>query len=164
MEDYNHGRRASNRLYGGCHPIPLISVIPIVRHPPQWHSANPMRMLIGIHRFIMSKTAKGSFRGFGNNFSGIFHLDGYSMLVTGAFTQSMQQFNVSNASVTYNVLNDFNGPYTIEVTTPPSFIGIDTINIKFTSADGGELRVTGNVRPTLDQRHTAIGTGRWTVR
>lgn len=123
-----------------------------------------MRKLIRIHRFIMPKSAIGSFRGFANNFNGIFYLDGYQVLVTGAFTQSMQQFSCSNASVTYNVLNDFAGPYNIEVSTPPSFIGIDTINIKFTSADGRELHVTGNVKPPLDQRQTAIGSGRWTVR
>lgn len=112
----------------------------------------------------MSKSAKGSFRGFGNNFSGIFYIDGYQVLVTGALTQSCQQFNVPSASVTYDVLNDFNGPYDIKASTPPSFVGLDTIDIKFTSADGKELHVTGKVTPALDQRHSAVGSSSWTVR
>ena len=111
----------------------------------------------------MSKSATGSFKGFGNNFSGIFDLGGHQVAVTGAFTQGFKEFNVSSATITYNGLDDFNGPYNVEISTPPSFIGLDTIDIKFESADGKELHVTGNLTPALAQRQNAVGLGRWTM-
>lgn len=165
-KDYNRTQSQVNRSYGrlSSHSADyLTSVILIVRHLPQRHFANSMSLLTRIHRFIMSKSATGSFEGFANNFSGIFNIDGHQAAITGAFTQGFQEFKVSSAKVTYNGLDDFNGPYNIEIGTPPSFIGLDTIDIKFKSPDGKELHVTGNLTPALAQRQTAVGLGRWTT-
>lgn len=122
-----------------------------------------MTMLIRIHRFIMSKSATGSLNGFGNNFSGIFDVDGHQVLVTGAFTQGFKEFKVASATITYNGLDDFNVPYNIEIGTPPSFIGVDTIDIKLKSADGKELHITGDLTAPLAQRQTAVGLCRWAM-
>ena len=135
------------------------SVVQIVRHLR--YSA--MCMLIRNHRFIMP-IAQGSFEAGFNNFTGIFDAQGFKVHVQGRFSQSVEFFNISNAEVAYSDVKDFVGSYSIVFGNPPSYVGVDTINVEFEGPGGKTLKVTGTIQGKLAQRYTITGSGTWSTR
>lgn len=122
-----------------------------------------MHMLITNDRFIMP-VAKGSFQVNFNNFTGAFDADGFEVIVQGRFSQSVEPVNVRNAEVEYASLNDFTGSYSVVSGTPPSFIGIDRLNVEFEGPGGKKLTLTGVIPGGLAQRYTVTGSGTWSLR
>ena len=83
------------------------------------------------------------------------------MKIEGSFLQTIQGVNVPHAVVEFNDMSDFVGSYSILSTVPPSFIGIDTIDLKFEDGSGRSLKVIGTIPGGLDQRYAVTGSGKW---
>ena len=108
--------------------------------------------------------ARGSFEVNFNNFTGTFDAEGFEVHVEGRFSQSIQSVNVRNAEVEYTSLADFVGSYSVVSGIPPSYVGIDKIDIKFEGPGGKALTLTGTISGGLDQRYTVTGSGTWSMR
>ncbi|SRR6266576_3977200 len=104
--------------------------------------------------------ANGVFKGYGNNFLGTFK-GGPSgtVKVTGSFSQSLPQFTVSSASVTYNNMMDLEGSYDISI-IPPSFVGKTSIDIMFQEGNT-ELHLTGTLSRSIPERCVISGLSVW---
>jgi hypothetical protein len=122
-----------------------------------------MRMLIRNYRFIMP-IARGSFEINFSNFKGVFDAEGFEVHVEGRISQSIQTVNVRNAQVEYNSLADFVGSYSIVSGIPPSYVGIENIDIQFEGPGSKKLKLTGTIMGGLDQRYTVTGSGTWSMR
>ncbi|KAF8343621.1 hypothetical protein F5887DRAFT_972531 [Amanita rubescens] len=104
--------------------------------------------------------ASGVFKGYGNNFLGTFKGGPTGTVkVTGSFSQSLPQFTVSSASVTYNNMTDLNGPYDIAI-IPPSFVGETGVDIVFQEGNT-KLHLTGNLSSAIPERNVISGFSTW---
>jgi|SRR6266576_6046988 len=108
----------------------------------------------------MSK-GNGIFKGYGNNFLGTFKGGPLGMVkVTGSFSQSLPQFTVSSASVTYNnSMMDLEGSYEIAVTSH-SFVGKTSVDIMFQEGST-KLHLTGNLSSAISERSVVSGQRIW---
>ena len=86
------------------------------------------------------------------------------MRVVGCVSQSIQTVNVPNAELEYSTLADFVGSYSIVSGIPPSYVGIENIDIQFEGPGGKHLKLTGTIMGGLDQRYTVTGSGTWSMR
>ncbi|KAF8721978.1 hypothetical protein AX14_010019 [Amanita brunnescens Koide BX004] len=105
--------------------------------------------------------ARGTLRGGGSQFRGQFNPEGFGAACLGSFAQYLPQFNVPNATITYNDLTDFGGPFTIVLSSPPSYVGQYAVDIKFNGANGAVLHVTGELETPIEDRYTVSGRGLW---
>ena len=81
------------------------------------------------------------------------------MRVVGCVSQSIQTVNVPNAELEYSTLADFVGSYSIVSGIPPSYVGIDTIDIQIEGPGGKHLTLMGSILGGLDQRYTVARSG-----
>jgi hypothetical protein len=122
-----------------------------------------MRMLIRNYKFIMP-IARGSFEINFSNFKGVFDANGFEVHVEGRVSQAIQTVNVRNAQVEYADLSDFVGSYSIVSGIPPSYVGIENIDIQFEGPGSKKLKLTGTIMGGLDQRYTVTGSATWSMR
>jgi len=108
--------------------------------------------------------ARGTFKVAFGNFTGVFDADGFDVIVQGRFSQSIELFSVPNAQVAYSDLRDFTGSYSVVSGIPPSYVGIDAIDVEFEGSGGKNLKLTGTIQVRLAQRYTVTGSGTWSVR
>lgn len=110
----------------------------------------------------MSKTARGSFTGAGNAFTGRFYLSEGIKDLEGTLTAPLEAFACHNATITYDDAADLNGPCDIPVAIP-SFIGIDLFEVTLrSSATRGVAKLSGQLRPPIDSKTIIAGFGKWT--
>ena len=105
--------------------------------------------------------ARGTFTGRGSNFNGQFDAEGFQVIMAGRFSQSLLPFNVPKASITYRSLVDFSGTFTIGFSTPPSFVGKDTVDITFRRQGDIVLHLTGRLASPTDRRQIVTGSAQW---
>ena len=111
-------------------------------------------------------TGVGSFTCFDNKFNCHFNVDGFQVACSGKFSNYVPPFFVPVATITYDNLRDFNGPFAILPPPPPlSFVGPDTVDITFTNPKTkARLHLTGNLVPPFDIRYIVVGEGLWVIR
>ncbi|KAF8343633.1 hypothetical protein F5887DRAFT_292358 [Amanita rubescens] len=107
----------------------------------------------------MSKV-NGVFKGYGNNFLGTFKGGPMGTVkVTGSFSQSLPQFTISPASVTYNNMTDLEGSYEIAIKSH-SFVGTTSIDIMFQEGDT-KLHLTGTLSNAIPEKSVVSGESIW---
>ena len=119
-----------------------------------------MRMLIRNHKFTMP-VARGTFQITFGNFTGVFNVEGFQVIVDGRLTETHISVNVPNAEFEYTDMRYILGPFT--VTSPPSFVGIDTIYVELINPHEKSI-VVGRIQGGLDQRYHVSGSGTLSLR
>lgn len=104
-------------------------------------------------------TIRGSVEGNFNNFTGTWTIDGLTFIGEGRLNQSVERWS-SNATLTYEDMNQLNGTYIIE-SNPISSVG--TTNVNITGKKESEITITGTLNPPIGQPNTVTGRITWSL-
>lgn len=109
-------------------------------------------------------TATGTISGAFNNFDGHWNVQGYDAEFRGNFSQSVERWAVSNATLEYDNFEDLVGTYVIDIAGLPPYVGATDISLSFTNQGGKKIKITGSLTNSTSQRTTVTGQGAWAVK
>ncbi|KAE8162999.1 hypothetical protein BDV40DRAFT_299875 [Aspergillus tamarii] len=102
-------------------------------------------------------TAQGSLNGFGQNLQGRFFAEGNQIEVAGSFSQSVDQFQAPNVTLTYESLEDLQGTYNIVIDVPPSYVGAADLSLNLKNVQNKTASISGPIIPPAGGRQGVSG-------
>lgn len=111
-----------------------------------------------------STTKTGLMKGAGSNFNSVWNVDGFTYHFHGNWSQTLPEWIVSAATLTFNppALTALTGTYDIE-TTPLSRIGKSDITLSFKNPGGSTISITGTLDTPIGDNYTITGSGTWSL-
>ncbi|KAB8216335.1 hypothetical protein BDV33DRAFT_179235 [Aspergillus novoparasiticus] len=108
-------------------------------------------------------TAQGIISGNFNNFEGHWIVDGYSVQFRGNFSQSVEQFQSSTATLEYDTIEDLAGLYVIDTAQTPSHVGNTDVVLSLANHVGKKVKITGSLSFPISERSLLTGQGAWII-